>query len=216
VRFLEGLPLEKAWLAAAVLAWDERQHLLSRDAIMYRHAVRRVLGLSHLDHAAWDSVGWRSELDLDQLRPASLVATGIQGSLIRHDRLSRPEGIDSLAPYISAEAIRVATRMPRELLFQERSKPVLRALCDRYLPPEISKMEKAGFEVPWGEWLMGPLRPLVEDAEETLATFPLLPKGFFRTALRSGDREGVWSGLSLFFLLKEFSGLETPSLVSPK
>jgi len=204
VRILEASPWKRAWSAARVLAWDEHRFLQARDAIEYKHAVRRVLGLSHLHGAVWESGEWSSEQDLDELRRAHLVSTGIQGSLIRHDRLSRAEGIDSLAPYLSPEAVSVACRMPRELCWREASKPVLRALCDRYLPPEVSRWPKGRFEVPWREWLFGPLRPMCEEAGKTLEQTGHLPPGFLRTALDSGDSEGVWSGLSLAVLLKEF------------
>jgi asparagine synthase (glutamine-hydrolysing) len=208
VRVLERLPVRRAWPAARVLAWDEHRLLQARDAIQYKHLVRRTLDLSHLDGAAWESGEWSPEQDLDELRRAHLVSSGIQGSLIRHDRLSRPEGIDSLAPYLSPEVVSVACRMPRELAWREVSKPVLRALCDRYLPPEVSRWSKGRFDVPRREWLFGPLRPLCEEAERALQGTGHLPRRFLRAALDSRDVEGVWSGLSLYLLLKEFDLLE--------
>jgi asparagine synthase (glutamine-hydrolysing) len=204
VLLLEATPLERAWSAATVVAWDETRYAMSRDVIEYRHAIRRLLGFSHLDKGVWHLEGWSREHDLDKIRPAMLVASGIQGSLVRHDRLSRPEGLEMQAPFLSPEVMAVAVRMPADLLYQERTKPVLRGLCDRYLPPDLSRLKKAGFEVPWGDWVLGPLRPMVQEAERALDAVSWLPKGFLHTALRTDDREGAWTGLALYLLLREF------------
>ena len=115
IRVLERIPNERAWDAARVLAWNESRYLHARDAIRYRSATRRAIGLSHLDSAAWNSGDWRPDQDLEELRRGHLVSSGIQGSLIRHDRLSCPEGLLSLAPFLSPEMVKVALRMPREL-----------------------------------------------------------------------------------------------------
>jgi len=204
VKTLEAIPMGLAWRGARILAWDEWRFFQARDAIEYGHHVRRILGLSLLAESRWDSGDWSREQDLDELRRANLVSSGIQGSLIRHDRLSRPEGIDSRAPFISPEVVEVARTMPRELCYGEVSKPVLRALCDRYLPQEVSRWPKGRFEVPWGEWLFGPLRPLCQEAGRALEGTPYVPPGFMKTALDTRDREGAWSGLALHLLLEEF------------
>lgn len=203
-RVLEAVPHGLAWRAARVLAWDEWRYFQARDAIEYRHAARRALGLSLVDESRWDSGDWSRAQDLDELRRANLVSSGIQGSLIRHDRLSRPEDVDSRAPFISPEVVSVARTMPRELCYSDVSKPVLRALCDRYLPPEVSRWPKGRFEVPWGEWLFGPLRPLCEEAGKALDETGYVPRGFLEMALEDGDREAAFSGLSLYLLLEEF------------
>ena len=86
----------------------------------------------------------------------------------------------------------------------ETSKPVLRALCDRFLPAEVSQWTKGGFQVPWIDWMFGELKPLCKGAERGLRGTGLFPEKFLRAALDSRDGEGAWSGLSLYFLLKEF------------
>lgn len=204
VRALEAFPNGLAWRAARILAWDEWRYFQARDAIEYRHGARRALGLSLLEEDRWNSGDWSRDQDLDELRRANLVSSGIQGSLIRHDRLSRPEGMDSRAPFISPEVVRIARTMPRELCYSDVSKPVLRALCDRYLPLEVSRWSKGRFEVPWGEWLFGPLRPMCEEAGKALDETGFVPRGFMDRALEARDREAVWSSLSLQLLLQEF------------
>ena len=162
------------------------------------------MGLSHLDPSAWEFGDWHPEFGLDNARRNHLISSGIEGSLIRHDRLSRPEGIESVAPFLSPEVLGVASRFPRELNGREINKPVLRAICDRYLPSEVSRWPKIGFEAPRLEWLFGALLPLCQEAEAALASTNYLPKGFFRTALDLRDEDGVFSSLSLYLLTREF------------
>jgi asparagine synthase (glutamine-hydrolysing) len=205
VRTLERLPSERAWLAAQVLAWDEVDYVRTRDALEYRWPARKALGLSHLDFRSWDSGDWDPLTPADQIRQSNLVSTGIQGSLIRHDRLSRSEGLESVAPYLSAEPMAVGRTMPRELLTAtERTKPVLRAICDRYLPPEVSRWTKGRFEVPWGEWLFGDLRALCIEAAAGLNRWDTRMGALMDAAVKAQDREGAFSGLTLHLLLKGF------------
>lgn len=206
---LERVPLDRAWEVARVLAWDESRWVRHKDAIGYTARVRNALGVSLLDLPAWESGDWHPQAYLDGTRRVHLLSSGIEGSLIRHDRLSRPEGIESLAPFLSPEVVGVASRIPRELCEGDTTKPVLRALSDRYLPPEVSRQSKIGFDTPSHDWLFGILRPLCEEAEQSLADTDLLPGGFYQTALNVQDKEGVLSGVSMYLLMKEF-GLSQP------
>jgi asparagine synthase (glutamine-hydrolysing) len=44
-----------------------------------------------------------------------------------------------------------------------RGKMVLRDLLYRHVPPALIERPKAGFAIPLGEWLRGPLRPWAEE-----------------------------------------------------
>ena len=73
------------------------------------------------------------------------------------------------------------------------------------MPAETIPKSKRGFAVPLGDWLRGPLRPLVE---ETLLAGELFPAGVFdRAAVRAyweghrrGEQDrkwGLWTLMSL-------------------
>ena len=208
---LERVPMKRAVDLARVLAWDESRYARHRDAISYSPRLRNMLGLTFLNPAVWESGDWHPQLSVDGTRRVHLMSSGIEGSLIRHDRLSSPEGIESVAPFLSPEVMDLASRFPRELYGGEGNKPVLRALCDRLLPAEVSRWPKIGFEVPTQDWLFGVFAPLCKEADDALLRTGLLPNGFFRAALRLRDKEGVFSGLCLYLLIREF-GLSRLSL----
>jgi len=202
-----GTHSDRAWDLARVLALDESHFVKHNGAVQYAAPVRIALGLSHLDSSLWETGDWQPEINADLARRVHSLSTGIEGSLTRHDRLSGPEGIESLAPFLSPGVVSVASRFPRELTGWDTGKPVLRALCDRYLPSEVSRWPKKGFEVPRLEWLFGALDAIVKEAEETLSSSSHLPKGFLRRSLDLPDPEGVVTRVSFYLLLREF-GLE--------
>ncbi|MDH3933354.1 MAG: asparagine synthase C-terminal domain-containing protein, partial [Chromatiales bacterium] len=60
--------------------------------------------------------------------------------------------------------VEFAWRLPLALRWGERgSKLVVRELLKRYVPPALTERPKAGFGVPVGEWLRGPLRDWAES-----------------------------------------------------
>lgn len=87
--------------------------------------------------------------------------TFLVSSLVRHDAMAQPFGLASLTPFLLPRILDVACRLPRELRYQRDSKPVLRALCDRLFPPEVSRWPKLGFDVPWQRWFA--LQVLIDD-----------------------------------------------------
>jgi hypothetical protein len=166
--------------------------------------VLNALGLSLLDEASWVSGPWDESNPIDDEVQGFMIRNLLRGGTIRHDRLGQPHGVATLSSYFSAPIWEVARRMPRELRFREVSKPILRILLDRYLPPEVGRWSKMGFEVPWEDWLQGELAPLCAEADGFLRSTSYLPPGFWNVSNQSRDREGIWTGLSLYLLLREF------------
>jgi hypothetical protein len=104
----------------------------------------------------------------------------------------------AFSPFLSGAMIDVASGLPRELRYTEFSKPVLRALRDRYFPPHVARWPKMGFGVPWHAWLAR----LDLSALTRRAGAQLLPPGFLRAALRARDVEALWSALVLTLLME--------------
>lgn len=130
----------------------------------------------------------------------------LQRGLKKVDMASMYHSLEVRTPLLDREVIDVSLRIdPIECMRDGMRKAVLRELLARYVPADIIPKPKRGFAVPLGDWLRGPLRPLVE---ETLFSGSLYPDGVFdRRGLRrywedhlSGRRDlkwGLWTLLTL-------------------
>jgi len=80
------------------------------------------------------------------------------------DRASMAVALETRAPYLDHRVAAVAARIPIEMKIRGgKGKLILRKLLYREAPAEMFERPKAGFAVPVGEWLKGPLRPWAED-----------------------------------------------------
>jgi asparagine synthase (glutamine-hydrolysing) len=92
-------------------------------------------------------------------------------------------GLETRVPLLDHRVAEVAWRLPISMKIRDgRGKWALRQILYRYAPPELFERRKAGFAIPVGRWLRGPLRSWVEallderrlreegylDSEETL------------------------------------------------
>lgn len=84
--------------------------------------------------------------------------------LVKLDRAAMAASLETRAPTLDHRLAVVAWRLP--LAFKIRSgcgKWALRQLLVRCMPPELFERPKAGFAMPIGAWLRGPLRPWAEE-----------------------------------------------------
>jgi len=130
----------------------------------------------------------------------------LQRGLKKVDMASMYHSLEVRVPLLDREVIDMSLRIdPFECMRDGMRKAVLRDLLARFVPAETIPKPKRGFAVPLGEWLRGPLKPLVE---ETLFNGPLYPDGVFDVrGLRkywqthlSGKRDlkwGLWTLMTL-------------------
>jgi asparagine synthase (glutamine-hydrolysing) len=130
----------------------------------------------------------------------------LQRGLKKVDMASMYHSLEVRVPLLDREVIEVSLRTdPFDAMRNGTRKAVLRDLLARYVPIEMIPKPKRGFAVPLGDWLRGPLRPLIE---EKLLHGDMLPDGVFDTkALRAycedhfegrADRKwGIWTLLML-------------------
>jgi asparagine synthase (glutamine-hydrolysing) len=80
------------------------------------------------------------------------------------DRASMAVSLETRVPFLDHRVAALAARIPLEMKIRGFSgKHILRQLLYREAPAELFDRPKAGFSVPVGEWIKGPLRDWAED-----------------------------------------------------
>lgn len=91
--------------------------------------------------------------------------------LCKVDRASMAVSLETRVPFLDHRLAAVAARVPiGHKIAGGQGKLVIRKLLDRYVPQALTDRPKAGFGVPVGDWLRGPLKVWADDllSEERL------------------------------------------------
>ena len=84
--------------------------------------------------------------------------------LAKVDRASMAVALETRVPFLDHRVAELAARIPLGLKIRGgRGKHIARKLLDGLVPRELIDRPKAGFGVPVGEWIKGPLRSWAED-----------------------------------------------------
>ena len=84
--------------------------------------------------------------------------------LVKVDRAAMAASLETRAPFLDHRVAAVAWRLPLALKIRgSTGKWALRQLLVRHVPPALIERPKAGFAMPIGAWLRGPLRSWAED-----------------------------------------------------
>ena len=88
--------------------------------------------------------------------------------MVKADRMSMAHGLELRSPFLDHNLLEYASKIPDEYSRSSRSgKHILKRAYSDLIPDEILHRPKAGFSVPVGEWINGPLR---ESACDLLMT----------------------------------------------
>jgi asparagine synthase (glutamine-hydrolysing) len=84
--------------------------------------------------------------------------------LTKVDRATMAASLEGRMPFLDPDVAAVAWQLPPDQKMRGgKGKWLLRRLLHRYVPAALVERPKAGFGIPVGDWLRGPLRPWAED-----------------------------------------------------
>ena len=159
-RFVEGLghPERLGHARWRLFAGRKlREALFTPDALqaMGTDAERHILALR-------EDAGDRSSLDQALYTDVRSYLT--DNCLLKVDRMSMACSLEVRVPLLDHELAELAFRIPDRLKVRRgRTKPLLKRVTARHVPDECVYRPKEGFSIPIKHWLLGPLRPLLEE-----------------------------------------------------
>ena len=84
--------------------------------------------------------------------------------LCKVDRAAMSVSLETRAPFLDHRLVELAWRLPHSLKINNyQGKIILRDILDEYVPKNLIERPKAGFGIPVGEWLRGPLKSWASD-----------------------------------------------------
>ena len=118
-----------------------------------------------------DGAGMDFDLDIGMAAPDAVrmmycdAVTYLPDDILaKVDRASMAVSLETRVPFLDHRVAELVARIPIDLKVRDgRGKHILRKLLYSLVPREIVERPKAGFGIPVGEWIKGPLRPWAED-----------------------------------------------------
>ncbi len=106
----------------------------------------------------------RSPDPLDRALYVDVKTYMVDDILTKVDRMSMAVSLEARVPLLDHKLLEFAATVPTALKLKNgRTKHLLRRWLERRIPREIVERPKHGFDAPVGEWLRGPLAPMVDD-----------------------------------------------------
>lgn len=140
---------------------------------MYRAAVAQwpanvnpVIGADDAQLAAFPNLATADGVEGPEQRMMLWDALGYLSDdiLVKVDRAAMSQSLETRAPFLDHRVMEFAWRLPPSMKIRHGvGKWALREVLYRHVPSALIERPKAGFAMPLGQWLRGPLRDWAED-----------------------------------------------------
>jgi len=167
-------PGDKLQKLATLLRCDSRRNLYQQLVSLWPNPASIVIGGAEtISGQDWPE----QENFAEQMMLRDALAYLPNDILTKVDRASMCVSLETRAPFLDHRVFEFAWQLPMALKIRGgKSKWLLRQLLYQHVPRNLIERPKAGFSVPIGEWLRGPLR---EWAEALLDESRLRRDAFF-------------------------------------
>jgi asparagine synthase (glutamine-hydrolysing) len=113
---------------------------------------------------AFDMNLGREAPDVSRMMYCDAVSYLPDDILCKVDRAAMAVSLETRIPFLDHRVAELAARIPLSMKIRNGTgKLILRRLLYEYAPKKLFDRPKAGFAVPVGEWIKGPLRSWAED-----------------------------------------------------
>jgi asparagine synthase (glutamine-hydrolysing) len=179
---IPGLKMQKL---ASVLPARSSEDLYRILASTWQDPSRLVRGVGVVDDLGFDQAIPPEIEDFgSQMMFLDLVTYLPDDILVKLDRASMGVSLESRVPILDHRVVEFAWQTPVALKIRNRTgKWILREVLRRYVPDDLVDRPKAGFGLPLGTWLRGPLRSW---AEGLLASDRIRAEGYLDDQLVNG------------------------------
>ena len=159
-----GLPGDKAHKLGHVLGAASSDDIYARLVRIETATWPPVLGATAPDVLVDQPGRWPRGLGgLDRMLYLDTLTYLPDDILTKVDRATMSASLEGRAPFMDHRLVEFAWTLPPSLKARDgEGKWLLRKVVDRSVPRGLMDRPKAGFSVPVGEWLRGPLRPWAE------------------------------------------------------